>query len=451
MTNEPNLIMKRRFTGRILESGLLIIAVALGVGAAASGLSLLFHTNEYSKKLLASPEYREVVVTTRADMEDMEFPVIEKISEKEVRLGTQDLKAGELMPSISFSYITAGSRIGFMTTEVLESKNVPQRGPGRNRDNEDNKDEVSDFEKMVETFEKAADSPDYIIPEVEEISGYQVSSQFFNAMDMDTSYGSFFTSKDYTTNNNFIILGSEIAELLAGSKYELSELTGKKIISWESLYTVIGILQPTGTDMDDQFYSPVKQLTENGRFRGRGMGSSNLRYSVTNVEDLDNTVTMLTQWFDTAYGVGQVSISNPRAEATRLVSRNRGISILILFLSLAGLFIASVNVSNILMSRSLRMKKHVGILKALGASKKSIIKLFATEALIITLIGSILGAGLAIPLSMAMESSLGLGDVSWLYILIGVVLSSILTLLFSVIPARQNSGIEAATAMRSAG
>jgi len=46
---------------------------------------------------------------------------------------------------------------------------------------------------------------------------------------------------------------------------------------------------------------------------------------------------------------------------------------------------------------------------------------------------------------------LGLGEVSWFYILIGVLLSSLLTLLFSVIPARQNSGIEAAEAMRSAG
>jgi ABC-type antimicrobial peptide transport system permease subunit len=118
---------------------------------------------------------------------------------------------------------------------------------------------------------------------------------------------------------------------------------------------------------------------------------------------------------------------------------------------LAGLFIASVNVSNILMSRSIRMKKHVGILKALGGSKKSILMLFVKEALVITITGSILGTLLAIPLSITMEKSLGLGEVSWIYIIAGVCLSSVLTLMFSVFPAKQSMNIEASEAMRTAG
>jgi hypothetical protein len=93
MASETSLIMKRRFFGRILESGLLIIAVALGVGVAASGLSLMFHTREYSSNLLNAAEYKEIVVTTRANIEDMTYPAVEK-TPNTTRLTTKDLEAG---------------------------------------------------------------------------------------------------------------------------------------------------------------------------------------------------------------------------------------------------------------------------------------------------------------------------------------------------------------------
>jgi putative ABC transport system permease protein len=160
---------------------------------------------------------------------------------------------------------------------------------------------------------------------------------------------------------------------------------------------------------------------------------------------------LLTNWFEKTYGEGEFVISNPREEAERLMDRNRGISYLILFLSLAGLFIASVNISHILMSRTLRMKKYVGILKALGAAKNDIFKLFGTEALVVTLAGALLGSVIAFPLSNAMERAMGLDQSARVYIMMGIVLSSLLTLAFSIVPSFQNSGFEAAEAMKTAG
>ena len=44
MRSEAGKVVSRRFASRIVESGLLILAVALGVGAASSGFSLLANT-----------------------------------------------------------------------------------------------------------------------------------------------------------------------------------------------------------------------------------------------------------------------------------------------------------------------------------------------------------------------------------------------------------------------
>ena len=97
------------------------------------------------------------------------------------------------------------------------------------------------------------------------------------------------------------------------------------------------------------------------------------------------------------------------------------------------------------------MKKHVGILKALGASNRDVMKLFTSEVLAITFIGALVGTLIALLLSKTMESAMGLDGGTWLFILIGVILSSLLTFTFSIIPSLQNSRFEAAEAMRTAG
>ncbi|QEN03392.1 ABC transporter permease [Thiospirochaeta perfilievii] len=475
MSNETNLIMKRRFISRILESGLLIIAVALGVGAAASGLSLMFHTKDYSEDLLNSATYKEVVVTTRANLEDMDYPVIEKTPNTTV-LTVSDLEAGDLIDDVLFSYVVSSSRIKLITEDSSTGNFGGPEGRSNGQETSTNNTDIQkpttdggveqpaqdspgdqqappegpggDFrEQMDETLQKMKDNPDYLLSEEEELNGAQVTSQFFLAWEFEAETGSLFADSDYSSNGNPIILGSELAKKI--NTNNLDDLTGKKIASWGNVYTVVGVLAETGTKYDNRFLTPKKSVSNNAFMRM--FGDTQLRFYVDDVTLLDSTVSQLETWFESQYGEGQVIVSNPRNEATKVVSRNSGISFLILFLSLAGLFIASVNVSNILMSRSLRMKKHVGILKALGASKNSIMMLFVKEAVLITVIGSILGTFLALPLSMTMEESLGLGEVSWFYIILGVVLSSMLTLLFSVLPARQSMNIEAAEAMRSAG
>ena len=122
MAKEPVTIMRRRFTGRMLESGLLILAVALGVGAAASGLSLLFHTNQYSKEMLTSPAYREIVVTTQDNIDDMEQAVVEKLNAEYTTLTAADLTAAEIIPQVSYAYIQGRTKMGFLTDELLEDK-----------------------------------------------------------------------------------------------------------------------------------------------------------------------------------------------------------------------------------------------------------------------------------------------------------------------------------------
>ncbi|MDC7126465.1 MAG: FtsX-like permease family protein [Spirochaetales bacterium] len=474
MFNEPVKIILRRFRDRSLESGLLIIAVALGIGAFSAGLSLIMNTIKFSNEIMSSPEYKELVVSTRSNANEMDVPVKEKLVNETAVLTSEDLEAANLAPDVEWAYVQNHSMLMLISADSSSNNfgppggmGAPQGGMGGPQgggpDNgqappdgmDNNQDEQGgpggpDFHRMSEEeIAEAKADADIILSDLERVSGFEVTPQFFNSWNIEAAEGSLFSTSDLRGTDNIIVLGSEFAKLLAGDDMKVSDLLGKKLLARGGYQTIVGILNPVSEEYDSKFFKPYRE--DNGGMRGlrRGFMDTRLRFAVEDPEQLDSTETQLQNWFTSQFGDAQIVISNPRAEAEQLVARNTGIGILILFLSAAGFFIALVNVSNILMSRVLRMKKNVGILMALGASRKDIRNLFLSESLLLAVSGGIAGVILAVPLSNYMETAAGITSGSWLFIAAGAIIAGVLTFVFGLIPARQFMKIDPAIAMRS--
>ena len=458
MLKEPVKIILRRFRARTLESGLLIIAVALGIGAFSAGLSLIMNTVEFSNEIMKSPEYKELIVSTRSNAEEMETPVKEKLVEENAILTYSDLEAADLAPDVEWAYVQNHSRLhlvsadgdSFGPPEGMEAPEGQTDESGTEADQPAEGESPGGFQQITDEELAAAEADSNIIlSDLEEISGYEVTPQFFDSWEITAAAGSLFSESDLSGTDNLVVLGAELAELIAGDEMEPADLLGKKLLARDGYQTIIGILDPVSDSYDMNFFSPYKDQTGGMAGFRRMFMDTQLRFAVSDPETLDSTAALLEEWFTSQFGDEQIVISNPRSEAEQLVARNTGIGVLILFLSAAGFFIALVNVSNILMSRVLRMKKNVGILMALGASKRSIRNLFLTEAGILAVSGGIAGAMLALPLSGYMETAAGIETGSWLYILAGALLAGALTCLFGLIPSRQHMKIDPAQAMRS--
>ncbi|MDA3955582.1 hypothetical protein, partial [Oceanispirochaeta sp.] len=119
MLKEPVKIIQRRFLGRFLESGLLIVAVALGIGAASSGIALLANTISTSREILDSPGYKDIIVSTVGKADDMDFPVSLKAVTETAILTSEDLSAADLAPAVIYSYVENNSRIHFINDESI--------------------------------------------------------------------------------------------------------------------------------------------------------------------------------------------------------------------------------------------------------------------------------------------------------------------------------------------
>lgn len=453
--NEDRTIITRNLKNRLPETLLLIIGLALGIGASAAGFALVLKSMKVSSDILQSQQYREIIVSSRQSSGDMDVPVIMLEQEQSVILTSLDLQASKDAPDITYSYIKQPTTF-HSTASFLEQAISTGRGRNASASTPSPTGDISSQQPKSSQQGGAGllslpDPIDDPQPLLSQWPGYLVSPEFFDAWDLQVRNGSLFTLSDVSLSANIMVLGSRLASTL----YEEGQALGKRFISGPTVYEIIGILEETGTPFDDMAFAKAfmpdlvgdVHLPNSAMLQSRW--NTSLSFMVDDPSRLELASAQVETYFLHTYGPGSVVISIPRYEAQMANDRNARIVTMILFLALAGLFIAAVNVSNILLGRALRRQKTIGILKALGASKQKIFRLFFHEALTIGIIASLLGVGISIVLAELMQQTAQLGSIDPLLLSIGIAASWLITTALTIFPAIQASKIPAAEAMRT--
>jgi len=97
-------------------------------------------------------------------------------------------------------------------------------------------------------------------------------------------------------------------------------------------------------------------------------------------------------------------------------AQTRGIETLLTAIAIVSLVVAAINIANTMITSVTERTREIGILKVIGARVSDVLKLFLFEAVVIGILGGLLGVGLALSLSYAMNNfdiaflnNLGLG------------------------------------------
>lgn len=133
-----------------------------------------------------------------------------------------------------------------------------------------------------------------------------------------------------------------------------------------------------------------------------------------------------------------------------------GITIVLIAFAAISLVVSLIMICIITYTSVLERTKEIGILRALGARKKDITRVFDAETCILGVFSGLLGVAIAflctIPINIIIENLTGLVGVSHLRLLHAVLLvaiSTVLTILGGHIPARMASKKDAVEALRS--
>lgn len=125
-------------------------------------------------------------------------------------------------------------------------------------------------------------------------------------------------------------------------------------------------------------------------------------------------------------------------------------TILVVAIASISLIVGGIGIANIMLVSVVERTREIGIRKALGASNSAVLTQFMIEAVSISTIGGVIGAGGGVLIAFVSSSVFSFPFVvsSW-SIIIGFALSMGVGLVAGVIPARNAAQLDPIAALRS--
>jgi len=272
--------------------------------------------------------------------------------------------------------------------------------------------------------------------------------------DIAMQEGRFFTDEEDARHAKVVVLGHDTKDDLFGDDSAL----GKEVTIESSDYTVIGVAgkrkQPFGSGknaQDNAAYFP------NGTFHSLHPEVLDLFIAVK-YDDPANKQLVQDEIEELLRIRRHVKVSDPNnfeifgpESLSRLWDQvTWGLRLFMLAVSSVGLMVGGVGVMNIMLVSVTERTREIGIRKALGATKRTIMTQFTTEAVTLCAIGGFLGVvvGAAITwivylLPIGLPASL-----STFWVLFGFGVSCAIGLLFGIYPAWKAANLDPIEALR---
>jgi putative ABC transport system permease protein len=272
--------------------------------------------------------------------------------------------------------------------------------------------------------------------------------------DIAMQEGRFFTDGEDDRHAKVVVLGHDTAEDLFGQAPAL----GKNVSIESSLYTVIGVAakrkQPFGSGknpQDNAAYFP------NGTFHSLHPEVLDLFIAVK-YDDPANKQLVNDEIEELLRVRRHVKVSDPdNFEIFGPDSLSRlwdqvtwGLRLFMLAVSSVGLMVGGVGVMNIMLVSVTERTREIGIRKALGATKRTIMTQFTTEAVTLCAIGGIIGVMVGAVITwIVFLLPIGLpASLSTFWVLFGFGVSCAIGLLFGIYPAWKAANLDPIEALR---
>ncbi len=268
--------------------------------------------------------------------------------------------------------------------------------------------------------------------------------------------GRFFTEEEDNDLARVVVLGSETKETFFGEGDALGELITIK----GEKYRVIGVLAPRGSaaffNLDAFTYVPVQTLQK--KILGVDyiqMISVKMTDPKRELETAADIVGLLRKRHDIDNpDKDDFSVTSTKEAQATLSDVLGSLSILLLALTSISLVVGGVGIMNVMYVSVTERTSEIGLRKALGATSFSILKQFLFEALIITLLGGLVGILLGVLLTLGLGllfQSLGFSlplTFSAKSFLLGAGFSAAVGIVFGLAPAYKASQLTPMEALR---
>jgi putative ABC transport system permease protein len=278
------------------------------------------------------------------------------------------------------------------------------------------------------------------VPEYVPVNNYTITS------------GRNFTQADNASRNRVVVLGSSVPDILGANG---PAMIGQTLAIGGATYEIIGILSSKGaqgfSNPDEQVLIPLYTA------RYRAMGTDRLRALTVQVTSADSIPVAMVeiegvlrrQHHIPPGGDNDFQIRNRAELLTTIEGTTKTFGYLLGGIAAVSLIVGGIGIMNIMLVSVTERTKEIGTRKALGATRKNIMLQFLIEAVVLCVMGGILGiimgAGGAIALAKLAQWNT-LVSPSSIFLAFGF--SAFVGIVFGLWPAKRAASLDPIVALR---
>lgn len=268
---------------------------------------------------------------------------------------------------------------------------------------------------------------------------YGVGDQYFDVRGIKLAFGRLFNEDDVTQNSQVVVIDDNTKnKLFADGTNPL----GKVILFNKRPLRIIGVTEPNNNGFSDsdslQLFTPYTTLMN------RISGSKYITSVTVKVKDNVNSQTAekgIIELLKVRHGAEDFFTRNSDTIKQTIESTTGTMTLLISSIALISLVVGGIGVMNIMLVSVTERVKEIGIRMAIGARQHNILEQFLIEAVLICLIGGLVGVLFSFAISMlfnllATDFAMSFSTIS---IVMAVLCSSVIGVLFGFMPAKRAS------------
>ena len=242
--------------------------------------------------------------------------------------------------------------------------------------------------------------------ELDSSSSYTIAGVKYNYAEMSNMtmlVGDFLTEENDENKEKYCVLGYTAAKEIYGSA---SEAYDSVLYIDDRPYVVSGVLDEMGSvssgiSPDTAVFIPyetgIKYITGDNV-------SPTITVIAEDVNNVDNVIANIETVLADSYANAEFTISDAGTKMEAASKSNETLQMLLIAMAVIVFIVGGIGIMNVLFVSVKERTNEIGILKALGCSKRDILLEFLLEACFMSLIGAILGVLLALGITPIVES-----------------------------------------------
>ncbi len=275
--------------------------------------------------------------------------------------------------------------------------------------------------------------------------------KFLETVGSNLALGRFLTAPESDGGRPVCILGSEIASSLFPNENPL----GKTVKVGDFTYRTIGVVEKQGSllgveSLDNRVYVPALRFF--AEFANRRHSNLQIWVKAPSKSLLDDTKEELRGILRKARRLAPKDPDNFAINQQEILIQTFNtiggvIAAVGLFITGLSLFVGGIGIMNIMFVSVTERTKEIGLRKAVGAPKRTILMQFLIEAAALCLMGGLIGLAIAYPLSLVIDTVLPT-SMPLSVVFIAILISLMVGLISGFLPAFRASRMDPVDALR---